>query len=189
MSRKWITFILMPVLMVVILGCPKKKPATVEPELEVVSEPVDSGTTGMEPEVQAPEEDMVESGLPNDIMELNQVARERGLLGDVFFDFDQADLRETARQRLADNAAFLRDNPDLLVSIEGHCDERGTNEYNLALGNRRSGSAADYIASLNVDGSRMRTISYGEERPFCTQSSEACWQDNRRAHFVITGRR
>ena len=83
----------------------------------------------------------------------------------------------------------MRDNPALLFTIEGHCDERGTNEYNIALGQRRAAAAKDYIVSLGVEDARLRTISYGEERPFCTESDEACWQSNRRAHFVATGRR
>jgi peptidoglycan-associated lipoprotein len=83
----------------------------------------------------------------------------------------------------------MRDHGDILFTIEGHCDERGTNEYNIALGQRRASAAKDYIVSLGVEDSRLRTISYGEERPFCTESNEGCWQQNRRAHFVATGRR
>ena len=74
------------------------------------------------------------------------------------------------------------------MTIEGHCDERGTNEYNLALGARRAGSARDYVTSLGVAGARIRSISYGEERPQCTSTTESCWAMNRRAHFIVTGR-
>ncbi|MEO8432157.1 MAG: OmpA family protein, partial [Acidobacteriota bacterium] len=72
--------------------------------------------------------------------------------------------------------------------IEGHCDDRGTTEYNLALGDRRANAAREYLTSLGVDGSRIRTVSYGKERPFCTDETEACWQQNRRAHFLFTAR-
>ena len=90
---------------------------------------------------------------------------------------------------MAANAKWIRENPSYLFTIEGHCDERGTNEYNLALGQRRASGAKDYLVSLGVDGGKLVTISYGEERPFCTDSSEECWAKNRRAHFVATGRR
>jgi peptidoglycan-associated lipoprotein len=83
----------------------------------------------------------------------------------------------------------MKENPGYLFTIEGHCDERGTNEYNLALGQRRATAAKDYVVSLGVAADLLRTISYGEERPFCRQSDESCWQQNRRAHFVVTGKR
>jgi peptidoglycan-associated lipoprotein len=74
------------------------------------------------------------------------------------------------------------------ILIEGHCDERGTSAYNLALGDRRANAAKEYLVSLGIDASRVRTISYGKERPFCTESTESCWQENRRAHLVITAK-
>jgi len=188
MRRKWMVFVLMPVLALVVWGCPKKKPQTPEPELEVVSTPTMEAPTEVAPPEPAPMEDMTEPGLPEDIVELNDYVVREGLIGDVYFDFDQADLRPDARQRLADNARFMQENPTLQFTIEGHCDERGTNEYNLALGQRRAAAAKDYLSSLGVSAGRSRTISYGEERPVCTESTEACWQRNRRAHFVITGR-
>jgi peptidoglycan-associated lipoprotein len=189
MKRKWMVLTLMPALLLVLWGCPKKKPATPEPELEVVSEPVDDTTMMPEPEPEPMVQDEVEPGLPDDLVELNDYVQRQGLIQDVYFAFDQADLTEEARARLANNADFMRQHPEYLFSVEGHCDERGTNEYNLALGNRRASSAVDYISSLGIDAGSMRTISYGEERPFCTESSEGCWQQNRRAHFVVTGRR
>jgi peptidoglycan-associated lipoprotein len=189
MNRKWMTFVLMPLLAVVLWGCPKKPPQTAEPELEVVSEPAAPPAAEMPPPEPEPMEDMTEPVLPEDITELNVVAAERGLLGDVYFDFDQADLRADARERLTRNAQFMRENPDLLFTIEGHCDDRGTNEYNLALGQRRATTALDYLVSLGISHDRFRALSYGEERPVCTEQTEVCWQRNRRAHFVITARR
>jgi peptidoglycan-associated lipoprotein len=106
----------------------------------------------------------------------------------VFFDYDKAELRPEARERLAKNAEFLLANRQFQVTIEGHCDERGTNDYNLALGERRAAAAREYLAQLGVAGARVRTISYGEERPFCAEGAEACWGQNRRGHFVISGR-
>jgi len=169
-------------------GCPPKKPVTPDDSLEVETQPVEPATEVEEP-TPPPMEDVEEDVLPEDLAELNRVARERGWFDDVYFDYDKFDLRSEAREQLATNGSWMRDHPEILFTIEGHCDERGTNEYNIALGQRRAAAAKDYIVSLGVEDSRLRTISYGEERPFCTESNESCWQQNRRAHFVATGRR
>jgi len=105
-------------------------------------------------------------------------------LGDVFYDYDKSDLRMDAIEQLKTNANWMQSNTANTVIIEGHCDERGTNEYNLALGERRANSARDYIVNLGVAPARMKTVSYGEERPFATGSTEEAWAQNRRAHFV-----
>ncbi len=104
------------------------------------------------------------------------------------FDYDQFELRQDARDRLAQNARFLTSHPEFILTIEGHADERGTNDYNLALGDRRASAAREYLSTLGVAANRLRTVSYGEERPFCGETTEACWSQNRRAHFTITGR-
>jgi len=106
-------------------------------------------------------------------------------LKDVFFDFDSYGLRADARQVLTANADWLKKNPSARVEIEGHCDERGTSEYNLALGAKRAQSARDYLATLGIGGDRLSTISYGEEIQVCKQASEDCWRQNRRARFVV----
>jgi peptidoglycan-associated lipoprotein len=106
-------------------------------------------------------------------------------LKDIFFDFDRADLRGDARDALRANADWLKSNPSARVEIEGHCDERGTNEYNLALGAKRAQAAKDYLVSLGITGERLSTISYGEEIPVCREQAESCWRQNRRARFVI----
>jgi peptidoglycan-associated lipoprotein len=111
-----------------------------------------------------------------------------GLLAEVHFDFDKADVREADRATLAKNADALKRFDFLRVTVEGHCDERGTVEYNLALGERRSRAAYDYLVSLGVPADRLKTVSYGKEVPVCTQSNEECWQRNRRAHFTVTGK-
>jgi peptidoglycan-associated lipoprotein len=104
---------------------------------------------------------------------------------DVFFDFDSYSIREDARAALKNNARALAERPGIRITIEGHCDERGSAKYNLALGDRRANSARDYLISLGVDQSRIETITYGEERPFCRESTESCWQMNRRGHIVM----
>ena len=103
----------------------------------------------------------------------------------IYFDFDKSNLKPAAQENLLRKAEWLRANPDVTITIEGHCDERGTNEYNLALGDRRAESAKGFLVNLGISASRLTTISYGEERPVCTRSNEECWAKNRRGHFVI----
>jgi peptidoglycan-associated lipoprotein len=111
-----------------------------------------------------------------------------GLLKPIYFDYDSSDLREADRRILSENADALKRFDFIRVTIEGHCDERGTVEYNLALGERRARAAQDYLASLGVAADRMKTVSYGKEVPICRESSEECWARNRRAHFAVTGK-
>lgn len=111
-----------------------------------------------------------------------------GILGDVFFDYDKADIRESERATLTKNAEALKRFDFLRVTVEGHCDERGTVEYNLALGERRARAAYDYLVSLGVPAARLKTVSYGKEVPVCTDANEACWQKNRRARSAVTGK-
>ena len=109
-------------------------------------------------------------------------------LRDVFFDFDKYDIRPADAKVLDSNATWLKTNANNLILIEGHCDERGTNEYNLALGERRADAVRDYLVSLGVATDRMTVLSKGEEQPFCQEETEACWQQNRRGHFLVTAR-
>ena len=102
----------------------------------------------------------------------------------IYFEFDKSRLTPMAQDTLMRHAAWLRENPDVTVTIEGHADERGTNEYNLALGDRRADSAKDFLVDLGIPASRLTTISYGEERPLCMDQTEECWAKNRRGHFV-----
>lgn len=104
----------------------------------------------------------------------------------VFFDLDQSSLSDEARATLQRQAEWAKKYPANQLTIEGHADERGTREYNLALGQRRANSAKDYLVSLGVDGARLTTISYGKERPVCLESNENCWAQNRRAVTVVT---
>ena len=104
---------------------------------------------------------------------------------DAYFDLDKADIRSDARAALAKTGDFLRNYPQVKVVVEGHCDERGSTEYNLALGDRRAAAVKQYLVSLGIGADRMSTVSYGKEKPFCTESNEDCWQRNRRGHFVM----
>jgi len=106
---------------------------------------------------------------------------------DVYFDFDQYTLTPEARKTISRKASFLKVHPELTVIIEGHCDERGTTEYNLALGERRAMAVRDYLRLLGVDVSRITTISYGKERPAVQGHNEEAWAKNRRAHFDVVG--
>jgi peptidoglycan-associated lipoprotein len=103
---------------------------------------------------------------------------------DAYFDLDKADIRADARAALSKTADFLKGYPQLKVTIEGHCDERGSTEYNLSLGDRRASAVKQYLVSLGIPADRISTVSYGKEKPFCMESNEACWQQNRRGHFV-----
>lgn len=106
-------------------------------------------------------------------------------LKDILFDYDSYDIRTDARPVLNKAAEILIENKEVNLLVEGHCDERGTNEYNLALGDRRAKSVKDYLASSGISLGRMETISYGEEKPLCSDQSEDCWAKNRRAHLVL----
>ena len=110
---------------------------------------------------------------------------ETSALRDIFFDFDRFDVRDADKATLDANARWLKSNANALLLVEGHCDERGTNEYNLALGERRAKATRDYLVAAGIDGGRITVISYGKERPVCTERAEACWAKNRRSHFLV----
>jgi peptidoglycan-associated lipoprotein len=103
---------------------------------------------------------------------------------DAFFDYDKSDIRPDAQQALMGDAAFLQQHPNIRFTVEGHCDERGSTEYNLGLGDRRATAVKSFLVQQGVSADRIRTISYGKEKPFCTEHTEDCWQQNRRGHFV-----
>ena len=118
---------------------------------------------------------------------LDELNRESPLVP-VFYALDRSEIDTDAQGDLQQNADLLRQYPSWVITIEGHCDERGTAEYNLALGERRALSARDYLITLGISGDRLRTVSYGKEFPFDPGHDEEAWQRNRRAHFVITAR-
>ena len=188
--RAILTTVLMVSSLVVTSGCHRNKaktpadmPASMEPSPMAPSSTPEATATP-EPEMSAPEADF----LSGDLDGVNEYLLRQGLLMDIHFDLDQAGLAAEARERLSRNARFLQEHPQFILTLEGHCDERGTNEYNLALGERRVQSARQYMGTLGVPTARLSTISYGEERPACRESEESCWSQNRRAHPVVTGR-
>ena len=115
-----------------------------------------------------------------------QSFEESSELKDIHFKFDKYDLDNNSRAILKGNADYLKHNPSLQIEVHGHCDERGTNNYNIALGERRAHSTKTYLVSQGVNSKRVRVISFGEEKPFCLDSNETCWYQNRRAHFMVS---
>ena len=111
---------------------------------------------------------------------------DKDLLKDIFFEFNNYDLSDNAKSILKKNVAYLKSNPSLKIEIQGHCDERGTNNYNTALGERRAQSTKQYLVSQGVNSSNVHVVSFGEEKPFCFESGESCWYKNRRAHFMVS---
>lgn len=122
--------------------------------------------------------------LSQDLASLNR----QGYLGDAYFDFARAELREDARGTLSRDAEWLKRYGSVRILLEGHCDDRGTEAYNLALGERRAAAAREYLIALGVPESRIQTVSYGKERPFCSQDTESCWQENRRDHVLVVAK-
>jgi peptidoglycan-associated lipoprotein len=129
----------------------------------------------------------VEEVVPSDIEALNRWVREKGYVRDAFYNYDEATLDDAAQSALSASATWLKSTEGAGYSllVEGHCDERGTEQYNLALGDKRANSAKDYLVTLGVDAGRIRTVSYGEERPFEEGHDDASWGQNRRAHLVL----
>jgi peptidoglycan-associated lipoprotein len=105
-------------------------------------------------------------------------------LKDVYFDYDKSNIRADQQSAVRGDAQFLQQHPNINFVIEGHCDDRGSTEYNLALGDQRASSVKNALVTMGVDASRIKTISYGKEKPFCMEDNESCWQQNRRGHFV-----
>jgi peptidoglycan-associated lipoprotein len=128
-----------------------------------------------------PTEDEIYESMPFD-----QIAAK--YLADVFFAYDSVELTEQARASLQKNAEFMKRRATSRILVEGHADSRGTNEYNLALGERRADAVRDYLVSLGVGTERLTIVSKGEEQPFCREETESCWQQNRRGHFIVTAR-
>ena len=105
---------------------------------------------------------------------------------DVYFDYDKSDVRADQQASVQADVTFLQQHPNISFTIEGHCDERGSTEYNLALGDNRASAVKNAIAAAGISADRVKTVSYGKEKPFCTEHNEQCWQQNRRGHFVYS---
>ena len=185
-QRAPLALILLP-LLVLVVGCPKKP----RPEIPETTPPKTTDKTPAAEEVKespfakTPEssESSLEDQMSDEIRRLN----EQKPLGSVYFDFDKADLRQDALEQLQRNAEWLKSHAVYRVRIEGNCDERGTTEYNLALGDRRAATVKNYLVKAGLDGGRFETISYGEEIPLDPANNEAAWAKNRRVHFAASG--
>jgi peptidoglycan-associated lipoprotein len=186
-----------------LIGCPKKTVVKEEPSMKKAEEPVAEREKAakLEAEKAAKEKELAkireEEAKKTQEKELEKslvAKKEPGIAGEVFesrllkdihFDFDKYDIRSGDAEILKENAALLMKYPKVKIQVEGHCDERGTNEYNLALGERRANAAKKYLLSLGVSTDRISSISYGEEKPLDAGHNEEAWSKNRRGHFVI----
>ena len=188
----------------VLMGCPKKTVVKDEPSAKAEAAKMEAERVAKEKEKEAKEKEVKEKEAARleeqakKEFERSLVAkRTPGIEGEVFessllkpihFDFDKYDIRPADTEILKGNSAFLKKFPNVKIQIEGHCDERGTNEYNLALGERRANSTKKYITSLGITADRVSTISYGEEKPMDPGHNEEAWTKNRRANFLITAK-
>jgi len=165
-----------------IVACHTNKPPAPEPEKPVA--PVAPPVAPAPAPTPAPQVDEYARIKALDVDSINGL----GLFADVHFDYDKADIREEDRAILSRNADALRKYDFLRVTVEGHCDERGTVEYNLALGERRAKGVLDYLVSLGVPADHLKSVSYGKERPLCQEQAESCFARNRRGHLTVTGK-
>ena len=172
--------------LVVFYGCAKKQVVKQEAsqEAQAAGAPEAGSETKEGKEGLPAEEKLEEESLKGDAL----VAKLQEQLLDINFEFDQFTLTDKSREKLTNNASTLLKYPDINILIEGHCDERGTEEYNLALGERRAESAKQYLVTLGINESRISTISYGEEKPLDPEHNEIAWAKNRRDHFVIVSK-
>jgi peptidoglycan-associated lipoprotein len=179
-------------------GCPKKTVVKEEPSMKKAEEPVaereKAAKLAAEQESARIREEEAKKAKEKEFEKSLVAKKEPGIAGEVFesrllkdvhFDFDKYDIRPGDAEILKDNAALLSKYPQVKIQVEGHCDERGTNEYNLALGERRANAAKRYLLSLGISTDRLSSISYGEEKPLDTGHNEEAWSKNRRGHFVI----
>jgi peptidoglycan-associated lipoprotein len=175
-------------LMVTLAGCGKKKPvapAPPPPPPAAPSTPPPPPPPPPAPPAPAPAPLTEEEIFARKT--LDELNAEKPL-GDALFDYDSSTIREDARPLLQKNADWLKKWGSTKITVEGHCDSRGTAEYNLALGERRATAVRDYLVSLGIPADRVLTVSKGKEQPFCTEENESCWQQNRRGHFIITAK-
>ena len=193
MQKHWAVTAMVMVVLVIFFagGCTKSnissEPATLSAEEEAARRAEEEARQKELARQKAlAEENLREESLSSQMAsEREQSEKERFENEDIYFDFDSIQLTPEAMDILAKKGKWLRDNPSARVTIEGHCDNRGTNEYNLALGEGRAQSAKTFLMDLGIDISRLNTISYGEERPLDPKQTEMAWAKNRRAHFVI----
>jgi len=189
MMRRNLMYVTVIMLSIFVLwGCPKKAEITSSPEVQKEAAPV--APVPEEPKVEQKAEPVKEEPKLDLAAREEAEARERAAtaaagMRPIHFDFDQSFVRDDAKAVMKANAEWLKANPKAKVRIEGNCDERGTREYNQALGQRRASSAKKYLTDLGISAKRIALISYGKEKPVCAESSEECWQKNRRDDFVV----
>jgi peptidoglycan-associated lipoprotein len=181
-------FVVLLFVLVAVAGCAKKpgmtQAASPPPGSDGTSKRMDGPTsTPASRSASAPTNTPTEGARPK----LADYAADRAL-EDTHFDFDRYDIRDRDRSLLDKHAAWLRERPNVIMLVEGHCDERGTAEYNISLGERRAKTTLNYLVSRGIAADRLTMVSYGEQRPVCRESSEACWARNRRAHFLVKQR-
>jgi peptidoglycan-associated lipoprotein len=188
MIRRFLPWVVTLCLVMLCYGCPQKKPTTAPAAAQARTAPAPPAATEVRPARTPAAQPPADPMLSSDMQVVNGELHRRGFSPDVYFDFDKIELKSDARDKLQRNAGLLRTYDHLDLMIEGNCDERGTAEYNLALGERRAQAVKSYLTSLGVAAQRMRTLSYGSERPVCTEHQESCWSQNRRDHMVVSGR-
>jgi peptidoglycan-associated lipoprotein len=175
--------LLIVLMLVFAIGCQKKY---TRPSIEVRPSEAEVQEEVMQPEETTMIEEMdIAKEVPITEMEMSLAEKAQSVFNDVLFDYDKYDIRPEARPTLDAIASFLNDESRAKIVIEGHCDDRGTNEYNLALGERRAKAARNYLVSRGVSSAKMHVVTYGEEKPLCTARNKTCWQSNRRAHFLL----
>ncbi|MFQ5912486.1 MAG: peptidoglycan-associated lipoprotein Pal [Nitrospinota bacterium] len=175
-------------LAVLAVGCPKKAPQPVKPAEPAPPREAPVVRPEVPPPPSPPPQPRVteEDDRARKVREFQEAMRAfEGEL--IHFDFDRSEIKDESKPVLSRKADFLRRYPNVRIQVEGHCDERGTVQYNLALGDRRANSAKAYLAALGIDGTRISTISFGEERPLNPGHNEGAWEKNRRAKFVVVG--
>ena len=170
--------IIFSVSLIALWGCPKKTEVTAAPEPQKEETPVAKEEPKPEAAPQAAPQEEPKPAVQDEPKE--RAAAGAAGLQPVYFDFDKSFIRDDARSVMKANAEWLKANPSVKVKIEGNCDERGTKEYNQALGQRRATSAKKYLTDLGISGKRISLISYGKEKPICSEQNEECWQKNRR---------
>lgn len=176
MSKRWVKSLSIPIILILVMvlascSCGKKKP------VENVTGPTQIQET-------APAGDDISS----ELLALLKKAQAEGALLPIYFDYDKSNIKADAKKNLDKTAAWLSKNSTVTIKVEGNCDARGTAEYNVALGERRANTAKEYLVKLGVAASRIETVSWGKERPSCTEQNEACWSKNRRDDFTPTGK-
>jgi peptidoglycan-associated lipoprotein len=184
---KW--SIVLPVLLLTVNACHKRPPAiaSTNPPATITKPVPPSSPRSSNTAVAGSEATTLTESQLFERMTLDQLNASQPL-SDVFFEVDQNILRDDARQVLQRDAQWLSKWPQTKIRIDGHCDERGTSEYNLALGDRRAITVRDYLTNLGISPDRIQTVTLGRESPFCTSTGESCWAQNRRGHFVITAK-